>query len=717
MLVPRGKGSANPAKPHHAPSDQYESPPQEDKTTPQKPLQQEITIPSQSHSDIPTPRRLTRGTTQISQSKVPSPGADETASPTRDDRHGEAFPTATSLDTGMQQKVQEMMDMCTNLQHQHLLMEQRIQTQGDDLLDGDTVKDSNKSADKGSDSTNDTANVLSTLGATNILASGGLRSVFTTASLSVATASTVVSPVVATASGRFPTTAIFTTASVATLRVSRSPKGIVIESSPLISINIPSISKEDKGKGIMTEPKQPSKEKENEMVAKYLSEYEQAEAELSHDEKVKLINELLEYQRNLAQIKKCQVKDFKGMTFEQIEEKFIPVWEKIQNFVPMNSKLESERLKRSGIQLDKERVKKLKIAEVSVEKKDSDDHDKIINLQQWAVLIFRVGQAPESYPYFFSMLKEFDRKDVVALWKLVKDRFKTELSKSDPKKCLFWPLKVMFKPVASDGLWQYQTPIKDWKMYSSCRVHCLSMEGMVNYMLDNVEYPLPKSTLQRMLDQKCEVSEFNEELIHMINLIRGSFPLLEYFPTASEVYSTVSESFPLLMFPLLEARAEGKELDEEHADLGVADDQVAQTITHNVVFQTYDLDAYDSSYDDISSAKPVLMANLSGCDSDFLSEWIKPILYDGNVLSKTHDALFVVDDEETLILAEESRLKMVEKQNDPIMKKEKINITPINYSELNKLAEDFGKRFVSQQELSAEQIHSEVFREDKLKGA
>ncbi|GKB02213.1 hypothetical protein Tco_0830302 [Tanacetum coccineum] len=83
---------------------------------------------------------------------------------------------------------------------------------------------------------------------------------------------------------------------------------------------------------------------------------------------------------------------------------------------------------------------------------------------------------------------------------------------------------------------------------------------------------------------------------------------------------------------------------------------------------------------------------------------IKPILYDGNVLSKTHDVLYMVDEEETLILAEESQLKMVEKQNDPIMKKEKINMTPINYSELNKLAEDFGKRFVPQQELPTEQM-------------
>nr|GFB79342.1 hypothetical protein [Tanacetum cinerariifolium] len=47
--------------------------------------------------------------------------------------------------------------------------------QGEDLLVGNIVKDSDKSADKRSDSTDDMANVLGTLGAANILASGGLR--------------------------------------------------------------------------------------------------------------------------------------------------------------------------------------------------------------------------------------------------------------------------------------------------------------------------------------------------------------------------------------------------------------------------------------------------------------------------------------------------------------------------------------------------------------
>ncbi|GKA07177.1 hypothetical protein Tco_0686401, partial [Tanacetum coccineum] len=82
---------------------------------------------------------------------------------------------------------------------------------------------------------------------------------------------------------------------------------------------------------------------------------------------------------------------------------------------------------------------------------------------------------------------------------------------------------------------------------------------------------------------------------------------------------------------------------------------------------------------------------------------IKPTLYDGIVISKKHDVIYVVDSEETLILAEESRSKMIAKQNDLILQEEKVNISPINYSELNKLSKYFGKYFVPQKELSTEQ--------------
>ncbi|GKB16849.1 hypothetical protein Tco_0850772, partial [Tanacetum coccineum] len=40
----------------------------------------------------------------------------------------------------------------------------------------------------------------------------------------------------------------------------------------------------------------------------------------------------------------------------------------------------------------------------------------------------------------------------------------------------------------------------------------------------------------------------------------------------------------------------------------------------NSAFQTDDLDAYDSDCDDLSSAKAVLISNLSSCDPEVLSE-------------------------------------------------------------------------------------------------
>ncbi|GKA88467.1 hypothetical protein Tco_0810231 [Tanacetum coccineum] len=82
---------------------------------------------------------------------------------------------------------------------------------------------------------------------------------------------------------------------------------------------------------------------------------------------------------------------------------------------------------------------------------------------------------------------------------------------------------------------------------------------------------------------------------------------------------------------------------------------------------------------------------------------IQPTLYDGSVIAKEHAVISVIDDEETLILEEESRSKMLDKQNDPISIEKKIKISPIDYSKLNKIKEDFGKRFVTQKELSAEQ--------------
>nr|GFB27630.1 hypothetical protein [Tanacetum cinerariifolium] len=210
----------------------------------------------------------------------------ETAFLTGDIRYGEAFHTVTRLDAGQDRKKLLRPLPCPMKHYQWLLLlvvlraiqdleitqlKTRVKTlednerrregfaqedapntegmdQGEDLLVEDTVKVSDKT-------------------------SGGLRSVFTAASLLVATASTSVSPAVATASGSFPTAVIFTTTSVATptTRVIRFSRGVVIGSSSLIFVNIPSISKKDKGKWKITKPEQPSKEKVLEQMSVQLA--------------------------------------------------------------------------------------------------------------------------------------------------------------------------------------------------------------------------------------------------------------------------------------------------------------------------------------------------------------------------------------------------------------------------------------------------------------
>nr|GEW47730.1 hypothetical protein [Tanacetum cinerariifolium] len=59
--------------------------------------------------------------------------------------------------------------------------------------------------------------------------------------------------------------------------------------------------------------------------------------------------------------------------------------------------------------------------------------------------------------------------------------------------------------------------------------------------------------------------------------------------------------------------------------------------------------------------------------------------------------------DETLLIAEESRSEMLEKQNDPKMTEKKVITKPIDYAAINQLSKDFETHFVPQTELSAEQ--------------
>nr|GFD46032.1 hypothetical protein [Tanacetum cinerariifolium] len=80
---------------------------------------------------------------------------------------------------------------------------------------------------------------------------------------------------------------------------------------------------------------------------------------------------------------------------------------------------------------------------------------------------------------------------------------------------------------------------------------------------------------------------------------------------------------------LVQAQANGQVLQEEEleflADPGTPESSSYQiVVTNNAAYQADDLDAYDSDYDEINSAKIALMANLSHYGSDNLAEVHNP---------------------------------------------------------------------------------------------
>nr|GFC42441.1 hypothetical protein [Tanacetum cinerariifolium] len=176
------------------------------------------------------------------------------------------------------------------------------------------------------------------------------------------------------------------------------------------------------------------------------------ELKLMIEEKIEVISELVKYQDYLAEILKYQAqqskpsskkeqrkfytsvlkshvgwktKNFKGMTLEQIKEKFIPVWKHMQDIVPMSLKEESEKVKRQEIKLD----------QGSVSKEELKGMMQLIPLE-------------EVY------IEALQRGSTLAL-DLVKETFNIKQSKRDKEKELWVELKRLFEPDFEDQLWTY----------------------------------------------------------------------------------------------------------------------------------------------------------------------------------------------------------------------------------------------------------------------
>nr|GFA17328.1 hypothetical protein [Tanacetum cinerariifolium] len=171
-------------------------------------------------------------------------------------------------------------------------------------------------------------------------------------------------------------------------------------------------------------------------------------------------NNLVKYQDNYAKVLKYQIQQrkpisrkqqkefymsvlkshacwkarhFKGMTLEEIKEKFDPVWKQIQDFIPIGSKEESERFKRKGIRLELDNAA------------------------------------------FYRLFTFKHEEDLNQLWALVKETLNIRLAANDKEKELWVELKRLYEPDVEDQLWTrtqnlMHAPV-EWKLYDTCGVH------------------------------------------------------------------------------------------------------------------------------------------------------------------------------------------------------------------------------------------------------
>ncbi|GJR58840.1 hypothetical protein Tco_1501002 [Tanacetum coccineum] len=187
---------------------------------------------------------------------------------------------------------------------------------------------------------------------------------------------------------------------------------------------------------------------------------------------------------------------------------------------------------------------------------------------------------------------------------------------------------------------------------------------------------------------------------------------------------------------LVQAQASGQALTEEEiaflADPGLPDIQTSQTvITHNAAYQADDLDPKTHTVMNSIQTKMCSHVNLSRNGSDALTEVHNPdnLNYDlfnqseqimtsseqsndklgikatavyGNTILKTGYYLLIPDSDETLELTEDSRSKMLLKEQDPLFEKHRVNTKPINYAILNN---DYYKRFVRQTDFYSEHAY------------
>nr|GEZ61193.1 hypothetical protein [Tanacetum cinerariifolium] len=140
--------------------------------------------------------------------------------------------------------------------------------------------------------------------------------------------------------------------------------------------------------------------------------------------------------------------------------------------------------------------------------------------------IIRADDTYQLYVSFPSLLRNFDREELEALWSLVKERFFTSKPKNFFDDFLLVTLGAMFEnPDIHAQIWKNQrsvhglTKVKGWKLLESCGVQIITFITTQLILLVERKYPLTRFTLDQMLNAvRLEVEKESEVSLELLRL-------------------------------------------------------------------------------------------------------------------------------------------------------------------------------------------------------
>nr|GEY92232.1 hypothetical protein [Tanacetum cinerariifolium] len=291
---------------------------------------------------------------------------------------------------------------------------------------------------------------------------------------------------------------------------------------------------DDKGKAKIIEPEVPLKKKDQMRIDKEYVEKERLLVELIEKKKkhfaalraqekrskpptkTQMKSQMSTYLRHMGGYKQSHLK---GKSFDNIKELFDREMRKVNDFVTMDSEAQKSSEKEAQESSTKRTAEHL---ESDISKKQKVDENVKPVVDDSEELRKCIETVPDDGDE--KIFKNFKREDLEVLWAIVKDRFKKEKPVDYMDNILFRTLKTKFKHHVEDTIWNYQqglAKVKNWKLFKSCGVYCITMQSIIYYLVVEKVYPLTRNTLHQLWSEVRLQEDYDVEIAYdLLRFIR-----------------------------------------------------------------------------------------------------------------------------------------------------------------------------------------------------